>query len=156
MRNRAHITVMTVLLWTWLRILTEKQAFTVVAAGDSWWLENLNWNWCNTGRDTLEAWKMKMLTKWPLELSSEGTYKKKSSETVDIKTRRVLKKKREENGNITAILYLVVAGDASAKPNILPQSRTSEKSGVVLTWIHSGCSHHLNARRTDHCGSTPV
>jgi len=52
--------------------------------------------------------------------------------------------------------YLVMVGAANARPNILPQSRTSEKSGVVLTCIHSGYSHHLNARRTDHCGSTPV
>lgn len=52
--------------------------------------------------------------------------------------------------------YLRLTGEAMASPREAPQPRTKENNGVVITWTYSGLRHHLNAKRTDHCGSIPV
>lgn len=52
--------------------------------------------------------------------------------------------------------YLRLTGEAMASPREAPQPRTKENNGVVTTWTYSGLRHHLNAKRTDHCGSIPV
>lgn len=52
--------------------------------------------------------------------------------------------------------YLRLTGEAMARPREAPQPRTKENNGVVTTCTYSGLRHHLNAKRTDHCGSIPV